>query len=161
MPVSAAISVDAMDGSSYIAMDAPPPQEDVRPFIHVASVLSQSGVSVPQVWAQDRTILLLSDLGSTTYLQQLSLDTAHKLYMDAIDALLQFQMHSQPGVLPEYDRAMLLRELTLFPDWYIGQHLNSTLNDTQAADLKKVFGFLPTTWRSPKSMCTVITIRAT
>ena len=136
--------VDAMDGSSYIAMDAPPPQEDVRPFIHVASVLSQSGVSVPQVWAQDveRGFLLLSDLGSTTYLQQLSLDTAHKLYMDAIDALLQFQMHSQPGVLPEYDRAMLLRELTLFPDWYIGQHLNSTLNDTQAADLKKVFDLI-------------------
>lgn len=136
--------VDAMDGSSCIAMDAPPPQEDVRPFIHVASVLGQTGVSVPQVQAQDveRGFLLLSDLGSTTYLQQLSLDTAHKLYMDAIDALLQFQMHSQPGVLPEYDRALLLRELMLFPDWYIGQHLNATLNDTQAADLKKVFDLI-------------------
>src|SRR4051794_17992278 len=75
--------VDAANGNSYIAMDAPPPQEDVRPFIHVADVFAQTGASVPKVLAQDvgRGYLLLSDLGSTTYLNQLNNDTAHKLYL--------------------------------------------------------------------------------
>jgi len=103
--------VDTENNASFIAMDAPPPQENVAPFIHVAGVLGETGVSVPQVLAQDeaRGFLLLSDLGSTTYLHQLNVDTAHKLYMDAIDALLQIQAHSKPGVLPEYDRELLLR----------------------------------------------------
>jgi len=133
--------VDADDHASFIAMDAPPPQENVRPFTHVASVLGETGVSVPQVLAQDeeRGFLLLSDLGSTTYLHQLNVDTAHKLYMDAIEALLQIQIHSIPGVLPEYDRELLLRELMLFPDWYIGQHLKADLTEAQTADLMKVF----------------------
>src|SRR3954466_12604300 len=76
--------VDGADGATYIVMDAPPPQEDVRPFIHVAEVFGTAGVSVPQVLAQDveRGFLLLSDLGSTTYLNRLNPDTAHKLYMD-------------------------------------------------------------------------------
>ncbi|HJU72004.1 MAG TPA: phosphotransferase [Paucimonas sp.] len=132
------------DGSTCIVMDAPPPQEDVRPFIHVAALFSQSGVSVPTVLAQDveRGFLLLSDLGSTTYLQQLNHDTAHKLYLDAIDALVLIQAHSQPDMLPEYDRALLLRELRLFPEWYIGKHLGMTLSDQQSALLDKVFDAL-------------------
>lgn len=136
--------VDAADGATVIAMDAPPPHEDVRPFVHVAELLGATGVSVPKILAQDveRGFLLLTDLGSTTYLQQLTVDTAHKLYMDAIDALILIQAQSRPGALPEYDRALLLRELTLFPDWYIGRHLGVTLSDAQRADLDKVFDTL-------------------
>lgn len=136
--------VEGNDGQSYIAMDAPPPQEDVRPFIQVAELFGQTGVSVPHVLAQDveRGFLLLSDLGNTTYLHQLNNDTAHKLYLDAIDALVMMQAQSKPGVLPEYDRALLLRELTLFPEWYIGKHLGATLNDKQKDALDKVFDTL-------------------
>lgn len=136
--------VDAADGQTYIAMDAPPPQENVRPYIQVAALLGETGVSVPKVLAQDEDhgFLLLTDLGSTTYLNQLNLASAHKLYMDAIDALLQFQVHSEPGVLPEYDRELLLREMTLFPDWYIAQHLRATLSEKQSADLKSVFNLI-------------------
>jgi N-acetylmuramate 1-kinase len=136
--------VDGVDGVTYIVMDAPPPQEDVRPFIHVAEIFGQSGVSVPTVLAQDteRGFLLLSDLGSTTYLQQLNHDTAHKLYLDAIDALVLLQAQSQPNVLPEYDRALLHRELMLFPDWYIGKHLGVTLSDKQAETLNRIFDTL-------------------
>jgi hypothetical protein len=136
--------VDATDGASYIVMDAPPPQEDVRPFIHVAEVFGNAGVSVPKVLAEDRErgFLLLTDLGSTTYLHQLNADTAHKLYTDAIDALVVLQAQSQPDVLPEYDRALLLRELNLFPEWYVAKHRGATLNDLQAAQLKKVFDTL-------------------
>lgn len=133
--------VDGIDGATYIVMDAPPPQENVVPFIHVADVFGKTGASVPKVLAQDveRGFLLLSDLGSTTYLHQLNIDTAHKLYMDAIDALVLIQAQSQPDVLPEYDRALLSRELMLFPDWYIGKHLGITMTDVQAAELNKIF----------------------
>lgn len=136
--------VDAPDGATYIAMDAPPPHEDVRPFLHVADVFGQSGVSVPKVLAQDveRGFLLLSDLGSTTYLHQLNNDSAHKLYVDAIDALVLIQAQSKPDVLPEYDRALLHRELMLFPDWYIGKHLGMTLSDQQTEVLNKIFDTL-------------------
>ncbi|MGN6704236.1 MAG: aminoglycoside phosphotransferase family protein [Burkholderiaceae bacterium] len=136
--------IDAADGATLIAMDAPPPHEDVRPFVHVAELFGATGVSVPKILAQDveRGFLLLTDLGSTTYLQQLTVDTAHKLYMDAIDALILIQAQSRPGTLPEYDRALLLRELMLFPEWYIGRHLGVTLTDAQRADLDKVFDTL-------------------
>ncbi|HWT72920.1 MAG TPA: phosphotransferase, partial [Oxalicibacterium sp.] len=90
--------VDGADDATYIVMDAPPPQEDVRPFIHVADLFAATGVSVPAILARDveRGFLLLSDLGSTTYLQLLTPDNAHKLYLDAIAALVQLQSHSQP-----------------------------------------------------------------
>jgi hypothetical protein len=136
--------VNADDGATFIVMDAPPPQENVAPFVHVAALMGETGVSVPQVLAQDanRGFLLLTDLGSTTYLHQLNLETAHTLYMDAIEALIRLQSHSQPGVLPEYDRELLLRELTLFPDWYVARHLNTTLTQAQSADLTRVFDLI-------------------
>jgi N-acetylmuramate 1-kinase len=136
--------VDTQSGQSLIVMDAPPPQEDVRPFVKVAELFSATGVSVPTILAQDteRGFLLLSDLGSTTYLQQLNPDTAHKLYLDAIDALIQLQVQSRAGVLPVYDRELLHRELTLFPDWYVTRHLKTTLSDAQNADLNRVFDML-------------------
>ena len=136
--------VDGTDGNTYIVMDAPPPQEDVRPFVQVAALFGATGVSVPAILAQDadQGFLLLTDMGSATYLQQLTPDTAHKLYLDAIESLVLLQTHSLPGVLPDYDRAMLHRELMLFPDWYLGKHLGATLSSTQSADLNKVFDTL-------------------
>ena len=136
--------VDADDGATCIVMDAPPPQEDVRPFVRIAELFGKTGVSVPRVLAQDveRGFLLLTDLGATTYLHQLNIDTAHKLYLDAIDSLVLLQAQSQPDVLPEYDRALLLRELQLFPDWYIAKHRGVTLDDKQQASLQKVFDAL-------------------
>ncbi len=136
--------VDLAEGGPLIAMDAPPPQEDVRPFVHVAALFAATGVTVPNILASDieQGFLLLSDLGSTTYLKQLSPDTAHKLYMDAIEALVQLQVHSAPGQLPEYDRELLHRELMLFPDWYLSKHRNAVLDDKQRSDLKSVFDTL-------------------
>jgi len=133
--------VDTVQGDSLIVMDAPPPQEDVRPFLQVASLFGDTGVTVPKVLASDieQGFLLLSDLGSTTYLKQLSIDTAHKLYMDAIDALILLQTQSKPGQLPDYDRALLHRELMLFPDWYINKHLKANLSEAQTESLNKVF----------------------
>ncbi|HVK95456.1 MAG TPA: phosphotransferase [Noviherbaspirillum sp.] len=136
--------VDAADGNTYIVMDAPPPQEDVKPFIHVAELFGQSGASVPKVLAQDveRGFLLLTDLGATTYLHQLNHDSAHKLYLDAIDSLVLIQAQSKPDVLPEYDRELLQRELMLFPEWYVNKHLGVTMTDKQTETLHKIFDAL-------------------
>ena len=133
--------IDDAQGQTYILMDAPPPQEDVRPFIQVAELFGQIGVTVPVVLASDidNGFLLLSDLGKVMYSHLLNQDTAQKLYMDAIDSLVRIQSHSQADVLPEYDRAMLQRELQIFPDWYINKHLGATLTEEQQISLDKVF----------------------
>lgn len=133
--------IDAENGKTYIVMDAPPPQEDVRPFIQIAQLFNQAGVTVPQIVAShvEQGLLLLSDLGTVMYSHLLERNSAPQLYGDAIDSLIKIQSHSQPKVLPEYDHAMQLRELMLFPEWYINQHLKVTLNSTQQTNLTKVF----------------------
>jgi aminoglycoside/choline kinase family phosphotransferase len=129
---------------TLIAMDAPPPQENCAPFVHVAALFGDAGVNVPKVIAQDleRGFLLLTDLGDVTYLSQLNNDTASSLYHDANMALIKLQLASKQGVLPNYDAALLTREMQLFPDWYIAKHLNVTLDDKQQADLQKTFELL-------------------
>ncbi|NHZ98116.1 phosphotransferase [Massilia sp. CCM 8734] len=128
-------------GQTLIAMDAPPERENVPAFIHVQGLLLAASVSVPAIVAQDvaNGFLLLSDLGSTTYLQRLDVDNAPNMYSDAVDALVKFQLASEPGVLPEYDRAFIERELNLFPEWFVGKHLGVTMTDAQSATLAKVF----------------------
>jgi aminoglycoside/choline kinase family phosphotransferase len=131
----------ALDGRTYVAMDAPPPMEDCRPFVKVAQLLRDAGVHAPAVHAQDleRGFLLLEDLGTATYLARLDASSAHALYLDAIDALVRFQRASRDGVLPAYDEALLRRELDLFPDWYVARHVGRTLDDGQRAILEGVF----------------------
>ncbi|KQQ87194.1 aminoglycoside phosphotransferase family protein [Massilia sp. Leaf139] len=128
-------------GDTLIAMDAPPERENVPAFIHVQGLLADAGVTVPAIVARDveRGFLLLSDLGTTTYLARLDSDNAAFMYSDAVDALIKFQLHSQPGVLPEFDRAFVLREMNLFPEWYLNRHLGVTLDAKQQAQLDKVF----------------------
>lgn len=130
--------------STYIVMDAPQPAEDVKPFIKIAALFEQCHLTVPHVLAQDteQGFLLLTDLGSTMYSHLLTTDTAHKLYMDAIDALVHLQTQSEPDVLPDYDRAFMHRELMIFPEWYIGKHLGITLTAEQTASLNGVFDAL-------------------
>jgi len=128
-------------GATLIAMDAPPERENVPAFIHVDGLLFDAGVTVPAIVARDveRGFLLISDLGTTTYLQRLDSDNASFMYSDAVDALIAFQLTSEPGVLPEFDRAFILREMNLFPEWFIGKHLGVTMTPAQQASLDKVF----------------------
>jgi hypothetical protein len=123
-------------------MDAPPPMENCGPFVAVAHLLHEAGVHAPRVLALDlaRGFLLLSDLGTTTYLAALDAGNAHELYLAAIDALVRFQRTSREGVLPPYDEALLRRELDLFPDWYVARHLGRALDDGQRQALDRVFG---------------------
>jgi aminoglycoside/choline kinase family phosphotransferase len=126
---------------SLVVMDAPPDKENCGPFVHVARLLAEAGVHVPTIHAQDleRGFLLLSDLGSTTYLDALDEHNAGRLYEDALDALLKIQRASRPGLLPDYDRDLLERELRLFPDWYIARQLERELDAAQLQTLEKAF----------------------
>ncbi|BCB25618.1 aminoglycoside phosphotransferase [Sulfurimicrobium lacus] len=134
----------AADEGTHIVMDAPPEQEDCRPFIHVAQLFDAAGAHVPKIVAQDlqQGFLLLSDLGHTTYLQVLDEGSADALYRDAIDALIKIQLASRPDTLPPYDEALLQREMNLLPDWYINKHLQATLSDSQRETLQRTFALI-------------------
>lgn len=132
------------EGSTLIVMDAPPAREDCRPWLSVQQLFLDAGAQVPEVLAQDlgNGFLLLSDLGHTTYLEALNNaapEEAAALYGDAVAALIRIQLASRPGALPEYDRALLRRELELFPDWYVAKHLGATLTRQQRSVIQDAF----------------------
>ena len=133
--------VTLADQQTFIVMDAPPELEDCRPFLKVAALFGDAGVHVPEVHAEnlEHGFLLLSDLGNTTYLSVLDDSTAPALYRHANAALVDIQRASRPGVLPDYDHALLTRELNLFPDWYVARHLGMVLDEAQNATLRAVF----------------------
>ena len=126
---------------TLIIMDAPPQYEPLDAFIKVDLLLSKAGLNVPNILEQDIEygFLLLNDLGNKTYLAELNNESADHLYKDATDALLQMQLASKPNVLPNYDEALLQRELDLFPEWYLKKHLHIQLNELLEAQLKKSF----------------------
>jgi N-acetylmuramate 1-kinase len=112
------------NGGSFVVMDAPPPMENVRPFVDIARLFATSGASLPHVHEADllQGFLLLDDFGGTTYLDVLNDQSAMGLYGDACDALIKIQAISQDHVLPAYDDALLRRELELYPEWYLTRH---------------------------------------
>ena len=131
-------------GSTQIVMDAPPDKEDCRPFIHVAALMRRAGLNVPEILASDlqQGFLLLTDLGSVTYLKALEGDNPHTLFLDAIDALVTWQLATRANELPPYDEVLLRRELNLFPDWYVAKHLKLELSATQRQRLEDVFSLI-------------------
>jgi aminoglycoside/choline kinase family phosphotransferase len=131
----------ARGAATLIVMDAPPPRENCRPFVRVAGLLAAAGVHAPQVLAEDldQGFLLLSDLGTTMYLDALDASSAHALYLDAIDALVRWQLATRAGELPPYDEETLRFELDLFPEWYIARHLGRAPSAQEQATLEAVF----------------------
>ena len=129
---------------TLIAMDAPPTHESCAPFVQVAQLLAEAGLNAPKVLAQDlaQGFLLLRDLGDDTYLSKLNTETAPELYKNATDALIKMQGISVTGILPNYDAAMLSREMQLFPDWYVAQHLKASLTPEQQVVLNNTFKLL-------------------
>ena len=149
--------VDTTGGASCIVMDAPPAQEDCRPFVKVAGLLHGAGLLAPQVlaWDEAQGFMLLSDLGARTLMEVINpLPTppgtplrepdaaTHALYLKAVDALIAWQLASRPGVLPPYDEALLQRELALFPDWYLAQHRGVAVQGDVRATLDKTFALI-------------------
>ncbi len=130
------------DGRSFIAMDAPPGKEDCRPFLHVAGLFAAAGAHVPAIHAQDlgAGFLLLEDLGHATFLDEFERQAdPNPLYAAATETLIRIQLASRDSVLPEYDRALLERELRLFPDWYIARQLRRELAPGERQVLESAF----------------------
>lgn len=125
-------------GRSLIVMDAPPPQEDVRPFVDIAQRIQRAGLHAPAVLAADLQagFVLLDDLGHTLYLaalQQATPTEADRLMREAIGALVRWQTTMDGSGLPAYDDALLRRELALFPDWCVQREHGITWTDKQQA----------------------------
>jgi aminoglycoside/choline kinase family phosphotransferase len=132
------------DGRSFVAMDAPPDKEDSAPFVRVARLLREAGLNAPQVLGEDlaQGYLLLTDLGTLTYLDALTRENAAVLMGEAIDALVRWQLATRPGELPPYGETLLRRELELFPEWYVARHLGATLSAPQRQALAEVESLL-------------------
>jgi len=130
------LRIDADSGPSLIVMDAPPPQEDVRPFVNIAGLIGAAGLHGPTVLGRDieRGFLLLSDLGSTLYLDALreaSAAEADRLMRDAIRALLQWQLKIPADALPRFSDVLLERDLALFPEWCVQREFGVVWSSAQ------------------------------
>ena len=137
------LRVDSGSGSRII-MDAPPDKENCEPFVRIAGLMADAGLNAPRVLAWDTAqgFMLLDDLGRQTMMdviQPHDPQANHALYMQAVDALVAWQLASKPGVLPPYDEALLARELSLFPDWYLAQHRGVTLEGDDRKTLDEAF----------------------
>lgn len=128
-------------GRTLVAMDAPPEQEDCRPFVDVAGRLARAGVAVPDILHQDleQGFLLLTDMGRETWLTALDENNADAWFDAALETLITQQRFADTAGLPEYDRALLRRELDLFPHWYLGEHRGLRLDEDTAGRLERVF----------------------
>jgi aminoglycoside/choline kinase family phosphotransferase len=141
------LRVDTLAGASLIVMDAPPDKENCEPFVKVAKLMQLAGLKAPEVlaWHQAQGFMLLTDLGDQTMMSAIDVKNPqanHALYMQAVDALIAWQLSSQPGVLPPYDEALLNRELSLFPDWYLAQHRQIDVQGKMRNTLDSTFKML-------------------
>lgn len=113
-----------LDGRGAVLMDAPPPKEDVRPFVRIARHLESLGYSAPRLLGVDveNGLLLLEDLGDGTYTRLLAegADEA-ALYRLAVELLADLHRRAGaiPAGLPPYDDERLLAEALLLTDWYM------------------------------------------
>ena len=129
---------------TYIVMDAPPEKENLGPFLNVARILLEIGLNVPMVLAREpaRGFLLMSDLGRRLYLDELvDVDSADRLYADALGALADMQTadHAMARDLPRYDRALLMREMELMPEWFLRGHLRLQISAAERGMLERLF----------------------
>ena len=143
------LRVDTQTGASLIVMDAPPDKENCEPFVKVAKLMKLAGLKAPEVlaWQEAQGFMLLTDLGDQTMMSAIDAKNPqanHALYMQAVDALITWQLSSQAGVLPPYNEALLNRELSLFPDWYLAQHRHLDVQGKMRNTLDSTFKMLVT-----------------
>ncbi len=132
----------ASENGTFIVMDAPPQKEDIRPFIKVDAIFTRAGLNVPKIWEADkeRGLMLLSDLGTKTFLDvfRQDLSVAPSFFDAATTALVAFQSIGQPGMVPEYSEEKIQQELDLFPQWYVQRHRGTEFDERELAIWKSV-----------------------
>jgi len=106
----------------YVLMDAPPPHEDVTPFLAVLSWFDRAGIRVSRLFAEDaeQGFLLLEDFGDVTWASYLEGGgDLIPLFEDALRQLHLLQGSDPEMVLPPFDMARMRRECDLYLDWYL------------------------------------------
>lgn len=128
------------DGQRAVLMDAPPPNEDVRPFVKVARFLTMHGYSAPAIIAADEIagLLLLEDLGDALFTKVLH-DGAMTtpLYQAAIDLLVDLHEIVPPDGLPRYDAELMVEEAELFIDWYLAALAGKPAAEAARVDFRR------------------------
>ncbi len=140
---------------SFIAVDAPPENENSGLFVQIAGYLRGAGVKSPKIFAQNIPdgFMLLEDFGDRLYLHRLlelqasGLDAmseyqVERLYKDAIAALHKIQQGVDKERLAPYDGEKLLGEMRLFEDWFCGRFLEMKLSDEERGLIASSFAFL-------------------
>lgn len=131
------------DETTAMLMDAPPPQEDVRPFLQVREKMASLSVAVPACYAQsvEQGFLLLEDFGDTTLATAVATsDEARidELYRQALTQLVAWQTHPHQAVvaqsLPAYDAPLLVREMQLLPDWLLKVHCDAPMSSFEQSE---------------------------
>jgi aminoglycoside/choline kinase family phosphotransferase len=112
------------DGEARILMDAPPPAEDVRPFIDIDRRLRSAGLHAPEIihMHQQDGYLLLEDLGDELYRGLLDKNNPEVYFPKLFDVLKSMALTVDASNLPRFDAEMLGAEMALFPDWYLARH---------------------------------------
>lgn len=135
-----------MGDQHAVLMDAPPPQEDVRPFLTVARHLTSLGYSAPLVLADDveTGLLLLEDLGDDTFTRLLARgEDETGLYEMATDLLIDLHRRSGdqaiPDSVPPYDDDRLLDEAELLIDWFVPQTFGAGLPAATAQEYRDLW----------------------
>src|SRR5690606_1075206 len=129
---------------SLVLMDAPPALMDVRPWLAIRDLLEAGRLRVPAVVAQDlaQGVLRLAAPGAPTYLHVLDEANADGLFEIAMARLVEPQSLAAGDDIPAYDEALLLRELQLFDEWFLGVHLGIELDEIERAQLHEVYRVL-------------------
>lgn len=129
-----------------VLMDAPPSQEDVRPFLMIARHLTGLGYSAPRVLADDTEagLLLLEDLGDDTFTRLLARgEDETSLYELATDLLIDLHRRpldqALPRSIPPYDDNRLLDEALLLTDWFVPQITGAALPTATAQEYRDLW----------------------
>jgi aminoglycoside/choline kinase family phosphotransferase len=142
-----------------VLMDAPPPQEQIIPFVEIAHLFETHAIDVPHVYAmnEEEGWILLTDLGDDLYLSILTPENADMLYQKAINRLPAIQScrlpTNNPYTLPLFDAHFVSQELALFTHWFLDKHLALSLTSAQQTLLDGTFKQIIETIEAQPQVC--------
>ena len=131
---------------SFIFVDAPPDREDSRPFVQVAGLLREAGLSAPEVLQKDlaQGFMMLTDFGDRLYLEQVesAAPQVEALYRDAVEGIVSMQRLGSPAGLPFYSEVLLREEMNLFTDWLLPGQLALDISSKEERLIADVFDLM-------------------
>ena len=118
---------------TLILMDSPPEKEPLQKFLSRAEIFDELKITIPTIYSRDSFMgfLIIEDFGDTTLLKKISEDKdPTTLLISAIDILLKIgdeykkKRNAMDRKVKTFSKKILLEELDLFRNWYVGTHLD-------------------------------------